>query len=79
MTDRMYQKWFAKFCAGDFLQDSAPQSGRPLKVDRDQIETLVENSQCRTTQETADILKISKSSPENHLQQLGYVHHFDVW
>ena len=32
-----------------------------------------------TTQETADILKISKSSVENHLHQLGYVHHFDVW
>ena len=30
-------------------------------------------------QEIADILKISKSSVENHLHQLGYVHHFDVW
>ena len=29
-------------------------------------------------QEIADILKISKSSTENHLYQLGYVHHFDV-
>ena len=27
----------------------------------------------------ASILKISKSSAENHLHQLGYVHHFDVW
>ena len=27
----------------------------------------------------ADILKISKSSVENHLHQLGYVHRFDVW
>ena len=25
------------------------------------------------------MLKISKSSVENHLHQLGYVHHFDVW
>lgn len=30
-------------------------------------------------QEIADILKISESSIENHLHQLGYVHHFDVW
>ena len=27
----------------------------------------------------ADILKISKSSVENHLHQLGYVNRFDVW
>ena len=32
-----------------------------------------------TMQETADILKISKWSAENHLYQLGYVNHFDVW
>lgn len=30
-------------------------------------------------QEIAGILKISKSSIENHLHQLGYVHHFEVW
>ena len=29
--------------------------------------------------EIADILRISKSSAENHLHQLGYVHCFDVW
>ena len=28
--------------------------------------------------EIADILKISKSSSENHLHQLGYVNHFEV-
>ena len=27
----------------------------------------------------ADILKISKSSTENHLHQLGYVNRFDIW
>ena len=30
-------------------------------------------------QEIADILKIFKSSFENHLHQLGYVNYFDVW
>ena len=29
--------------------------------------------------EIADILKISKSSIENHLHQLDYVNRFDVW
>ena len=57
----MYQEWFAKFCAGDFLLDDAPQSGRPVEVDSDQINTLIENNQHYATWETADILKISKS------------------
>ena len=56
MTDQMCQKWFANFCGGDFLLDGAPRSGRPVEVDRDQIE----NSQCYTTQDTADTLRISK-------------------
>ena len=33
VTDRMYQKWFSKFCAGDFSLDNAPQSGRSVEVD----------------------------------------------
>ena len=73
------QKWFVKFRAGGYLLDNAPWSGRPAEVDRDQIETIIENDQHYTMQEIADILKLSKSRGENHLQQLGYVHRFDVW
>ena len=58
----MCQKWFSSFRAGDFLLDDAPQSGRPVEVDRDRIETLIENNQRPTTcWKVADILKISKS------------------
>ena len=40
VTDRMCQKWFVKFRAGDFPRDNAPRSGRPVEVDNYQIETL---------------------------------------
>ena len=40
---RTYQKWFAKFRAGDFSLDDAPWSGRPAEVVSDQIETIIEN------------------------------------
>ena len=50
MTDQMFQKWFANFCAGDFSLGNAPQSGRPVEVDNYQIKTLIENNQCYTTQ-----------------------------
>ena len=60
VTDRKCQKWFVKFHAGDFSLDDAPRSGGPVEVDSNQIETLIENNQCYTMQEIADILKISK-------------------
>ena len=31
LTDRTCQKWFSKFCAGDFSPDCAPRSGRPVE------------------------------------------------
>ena len=39
VTDWTCQKWFAKFCARDFLLDPAPRLGRPVEIDSDQIET----------------------------------------
>ena len=60
VTDRMCQKWFVKFCAGDFSLDNAPGSGRQVEVDSNQIKTLIENNQCSTKWELADTLKISK-------------------
>ena len=79
VTDGTCQKWFAKIRSGDFWLDNAPWLGRPVEVDSDRIKTITENNQRYTTWEIANILKISKSSVENHLHQLGYVHHFDVW
>ena len=61
VTDRMHEKWFAKFHAGDLSLDDALWSGRPVEVDSDQTETLTENNQHYTIQEITNILKISKS------------------
>ena len=60
VTDQTCQKCFAKFRVGDFSLDDAPQSGRTVELDSDQIETIIENNQCYVTQEIANILKISK-------------------
>ena len=61
VTDQMGQKWFAKFCPGDFSLDNDARSGRPIEADSEQIETLIENDQFYTSWEIFDILKISKS------------------
>ena len=69
VTDQKCEKWFAKFCVGDFSLDDAPWSCRPGGVDSNQIETLIENNQCSTMWEIANMLKISKSSIEKHLRE----------
>ena len=56
MTDQTCQKWFVKFCAGDFSLDDAPWLGRPVEVGTNQIKTSFENNQRYTTWEIADIL-----------------------
>ena len=61
VTDWTCQKWFAKFCARDLSLDDAPWLGRPVEVDSNQIEALIENNQCYITQEIANIFKIPKS------------------
>ena len=54
VTDKMCQKWLAKFHDGDFLLDGAPQLDRPDEGDSDQIKTLIENDQHSTTQDIAN-------------------------
>ena len=64
VTDQTYQKWFVNFLREIScwtMLDDAARSKRAVEVASNQIETLIENNQCSTTQEIADILKISKS------------------
>ena len=48
-----------KFHARDFSLEDAPLSGRPVEVDSDQIETLIEKNQHYIMQEIVHILKIT--------------------
>ena len=59
VADQKCQKWFAKFDARDFSLDNVPWMGRPVEVDSDQTETLIERNQCYITQEIANTLKYS--------------------
>ena len=62
-----------------FLMDDAPWLNRSVEAETNQIKTLTESHQQYPTWEIVNILKISKSSVENHLHLLDYVSHFDVW
>ena len=61
VNDWMCQKWFAKFLGGDSSLNDALPLGRPVEVDSNQIETLIEKNQCYTMWKIVDILKICKS------------------
>ena len=54
-------KVVCKVRAGNFSLDTAPRLDRRVEVDSDQIEALIENNQCSTTWEIANILKVYKS------------------
>ena len=63
LTERQYQKWFARFHSGDFDFKDAPRSGRPTEVDDDKIKAMIENNRRSTTREIAiEILQIESSS-----------------
>ena len=66
-----------KFCVVDFSVDNAPWWDKPVEVDGDETETLIETISV-TMRETVDILKISAASIGSHLCQLGYANCFDV-
>lgn len=61
-----------------FMLDDAPRSGRPTEVDSKTFKCWLFHYQHYAKYEIANILKISKSSIENHVHQLGYVNCFDV-
>ena len=84
VTDRTCQKWSVKFHAGDLSLDDTSRSGRTVEVDSNQMETAIENNQCYTTWERADICKISKTMKllvkmKNVCLLFYGKHHTDFW
>lgn len=63
VIDQMCQKGLVKFCDRDFSLYHSPRSSRPVEVDS---ETLIESNHHHTMGKRADILKLCKSSAENH-------------
>jgi len=79
LTERVCQKWFAKFRSRDFDINDAPRSGRPTKINSDNVKAIIDKDPCQSVREIATALNISHTSAENHLRQLGYVSRLNVW
>ena len=71
------KKTWAVYGKGDVTVEYI-KSGLPSFIQESSCRMVLQ-SQCYTTWERANILKIFKPGVENDLHQLGYVSHFDVW
>lgn len=78
-NQRMCQRWFAKFHAGDTTLEDEKRSDRPAVADDDKIKNLIEDNQRYTTREVAEILHLSHTTVIEHLHKLEYVNRLDVW
>jgi len=79
LTERVCQKWFAKFRSGDFDVNDAPRSGRPTEINSSDVKAIIDENPFQSVREIAATLNISHTSVENHLRQLGYVFRDNVW
>lgn len=79
LKERVVQKWFSRFRAGNFDIKDAKRSGRPSSVDTDKIIALVTANPHLKIDEMITILEVSHGSIVSHLKKLGYVSRADIW
>ena len=58
LKERQCQNWFDKFRSGDFSLEDEKRSGRPIEVDDDLIEAIIDSDRHGTTREIAEKLRV---------------------
>ncbi|XP_014614689.1 PREDICTED: histone-lysine N-methyltransferase SETMAR-like [Polistes canadensis] len=53
--------------------------GRPVKLNEDEIKTIIEADRHVTTREIAEKVNVSHTTIENHLKRVGLVKKLDIW
>ena len=79
VTERVVQKWFARFRSGDFCVQDQPRSGRPGTVDAELIVAAVDSNPHLTVAEIQAVLGVSHGSVVTHLRKAGYVNRASLW
>ena len=78
LKDIQCRHWFDKFHSGDFSLKDEQRLGRPNELDDDQIKVIIELDCHGTVQEIDEMLKISKSKIDRHIQRLRLVKKLDI-
>ncbi len=71
--------WFDRFNKKDYDFKDRPRSGRPVEVDLDRLQELVEQDPRQTTICLASELGCCHTTISRHLNQLGYQSKLGVW
>ena len=79
LKERLVQKWFTRFRAGNFDLKDAERSGRPSTVDDDIIKSVMDSDRHLTLREIAEITNVSHQIVAGHLKKIGYVQKADIW
>ena len=78
LKDRQCLNFFDKFRSRHFSLKGERRSGRPNEVDDDQIIAIIESDHHVTVREIKEILQISKSTIDRHIQRFGLVKKLDI-
>ena len=71
ISTRSAQRWFDRFNNGNFELDNSSHSGRPVEVDLDRLQQLIEDDPRLTTRCLVEQLGCSHTTVETHLNELG--------
>jgi len=66
--------WFKRFNKGNFDLNDSPRSGRPTKLDNDDLQAELDMKPSSSTRDLAFKLGVGKSTIHWHLKQLDFVH-----
>jgi [histone H3]-lysine36 N-dimethyltransferase SETMAR len=79
LDTRKCYRWFKKFKSGDRSLKDKPKTGRPLKIDDDTLNSLVESDPRKTIHELSQDLGCPRTTVQNHLKRLGKKNRQGVW
>ena len=67
-------RWFKRFDVGNFDLEDKPRSGRPTKLDNDDLLAALEDEPSSSAREVATEHGVSHTAVLTHLHQLKFVH-----
>nr|KAF6392670.1 hypothetical protein mPipKuh1_007854 [Pipistrellus kuhlii] len=79
VSARKCQRWFEKFCKGNFSLDDKSGRGRVSNFDQEALQALLVQNPQITQQELATTLNCSQKTISNQLRALGKVQKFGKW